>query len=1066
MAYSTLIADINSAITTNGGNEITGAVLNGVLQEMVTQLGGGAVYAGLATPDTDISGIGDKAVFYLATEAGTYTNMGGFVLTDGMALMYYNGSTWTGNLLTITPSAGSVTTAKIADGAVTTAKIADGAVATAKIADGAVTEDKIDYGVITELSSGVFDLSKHNAVGGVLATYADLSAALTALNALESKYKYGGMTIRFVKTSDNKYVQCRLMLSTFTNAQFINPANWQGVDNKPVKDSKNLIESGGLYNTYMLNKILSETNNGGVSAFGTEYYESGYYNIGSADVLPSKSSSNAWHCLVLPIPDGIRMIRITGKGGANARIYSFQDKNNNILSKGSGNTLITENVSVPDNAVSICLNSEGDTYGVEFFSKIDFQFLEEYNLYNEILEEGEVLTPSEVISDKYIMYPDGILANATGSTVNKYVLDDETKARVLYVSGSMGAGNAAALLAFYDGDDDFISCMFPANISYNRSKTYTDIQIKVPNNASILKIQSSDVSTKPISVKIATSPTTYLSKIKILESIDNELHYIDEQTKSWSNTSYAFTVGSAPVSSETGSYKAVYVQELGVGDVVSVRARSGTSKSTGAKLKNGVVVEILNDNPSSGRNDEVAIREYTVDGTFDAIIFNDYLNYVSSAYLICTVKLFKSKIDKLQNEIDNITEQGSVGEFNMLCFGNSFTQDSISYMPWLLKEAEKGLKLNIYMVIMGGMPLSQCLAYIKNGTSIARNSTIPTTKYENHGGWDRIYRYDSQNNIWITPEEGTANYHKSYILYKYDDGANAWVSQSEPTCDEVLNMKHWDLVTVQQAGSYNYQAWDVYFKPYIYQIQAELQSKIQHNFKFGYIMTHSSYTHDAEELLEHYAGIVVNTEKMKNNTPIELILPYGTSLQNARTTYLNRFGIAGDLLMDSAHVNDGIGCLTCAYANAMAILKLIGSKGSIIGSQIIPDSSWISSHNIPAASSQILGLSPYNIFVAQQCAIMADKEPLQISNMVELGMVGDTEVDLTLSHCTSSNKIASANQGESYTTTLIPDNGYTISSVTVTMNSVDVTSSVYNSSTGEINIANVNGKIEITCSAT
>ena len=60
-------------------------------------------------------------------------------------------------------------------------------------------------------SLGVFDLSKHNAVDGVLATYADLSAALTALNALDSKYKYGGMSFKFVQSSDNKYVQYRLM---------------------------------------------------------------------------------------------------------------------------------------------------------------------------------------------------------------------------------------------------------------------------------------------------------------------------------------------------------------------------------------------------------------------------------------------------------------------------------------------------------------------------------------------------------------------------------------------------------------------------------------------------------------------------------------------------------------------------------------------------------------------------------------------------------------------------------------------------------------------------------------
>ena len=61
-----------------------------------------------------------------------------------------------------------------------------------------------------------FDLSAYNAVGGTLATYADLSAALTALNALPAAYKKGGMSMKFVLSSDNKYVQARCMADEFT----------------------------------------------------------------------------------------------------------------------------------------------------------------------------------------------------------------------------------------------------------------------------------------------------------------------------------------------------------------------------------------------------------------------------------------------------------------------------------------------------------------------------------------------------------------------------------------------------------------------------------------------------------------------------------------------------------------------------------------------------------------------------------------------------------------------------------------------------------------------------------
>ena len=75
-------------------------------------------------------------------------------------------------------------------------------------------------------------------------------------------------------------------------------------------------------------------------------------------------------------------------------------------------------------------------------------------------------------------------------------------------------------------------------------------------------------------------------------------------------------------------------------------------------------------------------------------------------------------------------------------------------------------------------------------------------------------------------------------------------------------------------------------------------------------------------------------------------------------------------------------------------------------------------------------------------------------------------VTLTLTNCASSNEATAVPYGDEYTTTITADEGYTLSSVSVSMNGSDVTSSVYNSSTGVISIANVSGAIIITASAT
>jgi hypothetical protein len=51
------------------------------------------------------------------------------------------------------------------------------------------------------------------------------------------------MSFKFVQSSDNKYVQARLMANTFTT----DVTQWQGVDDEPTAGSNNLVKSGGVY---------------------------------------------------------------------------------------------------------------------------------------------------------------------------------------------------------------------------------------------------------------------------------------------------------------------------------------------------------------------------------------------------------------------------------------------------------------------------------------------------------------------------------------------------------------------------------------------------------------------------------------------------------------------------------------------------------------------------------------------------------------------------------------------------------------------------------------------------
>lgn len=85
--YTNLKSTIDTNIKTNGNEEITGAILNTVLNSMVSSLGAGYQFMGVATTSTN-PGTPDAKVFYLAYTPGTYTNFNGIVVTGLCVLKY------------------------------------------------------------------------------------------------------------------------------------------------------------------------------------------------------------------------------------------------------------------------------------------------------------------------------------------------------------------------------------------------------------------------------------------------------------------------------------------------------------------------------------------------------------------------------------------------------------------------------------------------------------------------------------------------------------------------------------------------------------------------------------------------------------------------------------------------------------------------------------------------------------------------------------------------------------------------------------------------------------------
>lgn len=93
--YTELKAAIAAVIKANGNNEITGAIMQNVLNTIVSTVGANKTFVGIANADTN-PGTPDGNVFYIAYTAGNYVNFqagaGNLTVNPGELAILYNGT--------------------------------------------------------------------------------------------------------------------------------------------------------------------------------------------------------------------------------------------------------------------------------------------------------------------------------------------------------------------------------------------------------------------------------------------------------------------------------------------------------------------------------------------------------------------------------------------------------------------------------------------------------------------------------------------------------------------------------------------------------------------------------------------------------------------------------------------------------------------------------------------------------------------------------------------------------------------------------------------------------------
>ena len=176
--------------------------------------------------------------------------------------------------------------------------------------------------------------------------------------------------------------------------------------------------------------------------------------------------------------------------------------------------------------------------------------------------------------------------------------------------------------------------------------------------------------------------------------------------------------------------------------------------------------------------------------------------------------------------------------------------------------------------------------------------------------------------------------------------------------------------------------WDVYYEPFIFNLHKAVYDNVSDkSVKLGWLSIHGTYKSTPTGDLNNYNAVIVNTQKIMNLTGTELLFPYGTAVQNLRTTPLSALGNYGDLKYDVGHLQEGIGCLTSAYANALVLLDAVGYNNiSVVGDDTTPTNDWTSEHLVIGAHGTVIGINSNNIYTAQMAAIQAIKKPYEVTD--------------------------------------------------------------------------------------
>lgn len=375
----------------------------------------------------------------------------------------------------------------------------------------------------------------------------------------------------------------------------------------------------------------------------------------------------------------------------------------------------------------------------------------------------------------------------------------------------------------------------------------------------------------------------------------------------------------------------------------------------------------------------VAFR-YTPEGGFDAAKVSEHLkSLVLSRLHIAEDGFYYTDLEgnvgmrynsdgfdaaKLSDHFKSLLPAGggsSFTELKMLCVGNSYTHDEISYLPYVLKQMFPDMSVKLGIAASGSATLSQWWTQRESA------AIIGTPRWS--GG------------VYVNSSGGFLYNPTRYV--EWTSATGAWSNYDETrSLSSILESENWGIVTFQQESNNaaNYSSIETHLSNLVSYVRGKVP-----NVKVGWLFTHVWNDKGAQSSAQcssdgRWSSVKDVVKTVVDSHVVDFMIPNGTAVQNLRHTSANNLGSSSSanissaypspgLTADSSHLQEGVAPLCAAMCTASTLTKAIPYVF------LEYSSSW----NVYGANGDPVGMTPEYESLACQCALDAVLSPYELT---------------------------------------------------------------------------------------